>query len=115
MVYERLPRLLNEIIVDFDQILDDEKFRTIEKIKTVGNTYMAASGINPLESERDEFAHLCDLVDFAIEMKNKLEDINVHSFNTFQLRIGNYTTLFYMSFFGPKLNPLASSKMHFGH
>ena len=49
---------------------------------------MAASGINPLQSERDELAHLCDLVDFAIEMKNKLDDINVHSFNTFQLRIG---------------------------
>ena len=83
-------RLLNEIIVDFDQILDDDKFRTIEKIKTVGSTYMAASGINPLlEAERDELAHLCDLVDFAIEMKNKLDDINVHSFNTFRLRIGN--------------------------
>ena len=82
-------RLLNEIIVDFDQILDDEKFRAIEKIKTIGSTYMAASGINPLEAERDELAHLCDLVDFAIEMKNKLDDINVHSFNTFQLRIGN--------------------------
>lgn len=49
-------------IVDFDQILDDEKFRTIEKIKTIGSTYMAASGINPLESEKDEHAHLCDLV-----------------------------------------------------
>ncbi len=50
---------------------------------------MAASGINPLlESERDELAHLCDLVDFAIEMRNKLDDINVHSFNSFQLRIG---------------------------
>ena len=81
-------RLLNEIIVDFDQILDDEKFRAIEKIKTIGSTYMAASGINPLEAECDELAHLCDLVDFAIEMRNKLEDINTHSFNTFQLRIG---------------------------
>ena len=69
-------------------MLDDEKFRSIEKIKTMGSTYMAASGINPMESERDELAHLCDLVDFAIEMKNKLEDINLHSFNTFQLRIG---------------------------
>ena len=29
-------RLLNEIIVDFDQILDDEKFSAIEKIKTIG-------------------------------------------------------------------------------
>ena len=80
---------MNEIIVDFDQILDDEKFRSsIEKIKTIGCTYMAASGINPQEDERDELAHLCDLVDFAIEMRNKLEDINTHSFNTFQLRIG---------------------------
>ena len=71
---------MNEIIVDFDQILDDEKFRAIEKIKTIGCTYMAASGINPQEDERDELAHLCDLVDFAIEMRNKLEDINTHSF-----------------------------------
>ena len=89
-------RLLNEIIVDFDQILDDEKFRAIEKIKTIGCTYMAASGINPQEDERDELAHLCDLVDFAIEMRNKLEDINTHSFNTFQLRIG---TCVLLSFF----------------
>ena len=54
---------------------------------------MAASGINPQADERDELAHLCDLVDFAIEMKNKLEDINLHSFNTFQLRIGKQITV----------------------
>ena len=41
-------RLLNEIIIDFDEILDDEKFVTVEKIKTVGSTYMAASGITPI-------------------------------------------------------------------
>ena len=40
-------RLLNEIIIDFDEILDDEKFASVEKIKTVGSTYMAASGITP--------------------------------------------------------------------
>ena len=51
---------------------------------------MAASGINPLESEVDENAHLCDLVDFAIEMKAKLDEINKHSFNSFQLRIGKF-------------------------
>ena len=46
-------RLLNEIIVDFDQILDDEKFRTIEKIKTIGSTYMVAAGLQPgKEGER---------------------------------------------------------------
>lgn len=37
-------RLLNEIIADFDEILADEKFRYIEKIKSTGATYMAASG-----------------------------------------------------------------------
>jgi hypothetical protein len=41
-------RLLNEIIVDFDELLDDEKFRNVEKIKTIGSTYMAASGITPI-------------------------------------------------------------------
>ena len=80
--------LTSSILVDFDKILDDEKFQSIEKIKTIGSTYMAASGINPLQSESDELAHLCDLVDFAIEMKQKLEDINTHSFNKFKLRIG---------------------------
>jgi hypothetical protein len=37
-------RLLNEIIADFDEILGEEEFRWIEKIKTTGATYMAASG-----------------------------------------------------------------------
>ena len=75
--------------VDFDEILDDEKFQSIEKIKTVGSTYMAASGINPLKDEADKYSHLCDLVDFAIEMKHKLDELNKHCFNKFQLRIGN--------------------------
>ena len=47
-------RLLNEIIIDFDEILDDEKFASVEKIKTVGSTYMAASGITPT-SEKVEY------------------------------------------------------------
>lgn len=34
-------------IVDFDELLDEERFDSIEKIKTVGSTYMAASGLNP--------------------------------------------------------------------
>ncbi|KAF2355642.1 Adenylyl cyclase class-3/4/guanylyl cyclase, partial [Trinorchestia longiramus] len=40
-------RLLNEIIADFDQLLDDERFKTIDKIKTVGSTFMAAVGLMP--------------------------------------------------------------------
>ena len=45
-------RLLNEIIVDFDELLDDEKFRNVEKIKTIGSTYMVATGIKPEHSDK---------------------------------------------------------------
>uniref|UniRef100_A0A670ZC47 adenylate cyclase n=1 Tax=Pseudonaja textilis TaxID=8673 RepID=A0A670ZC47_PSETE len=40
-------RFLNEIISDFDALLDDPQFRYITKIKTIGSTYMAASGVTP--------------------------------------------------------------------
>lgn len=40
-------RLLNEIIADFDNLLTQEKFVAIDKIKTVGSTYMAAVGLIP--------------------------------------------------------------------
>lgn len=32
---------------DFDELLSETKFGSIEKIKTVGASYMAASGLNP--------------------------------------------------------------------
>ncbi|KAG0709987.1 Adenylate cyclase type 8 [Chionoecetes opilio] len=82
-------RLLNEIIADFDELLDEKRFACIEKIKTIGSTYMAASGLNPTEKDaEDSHAHLCALVDFALEMKARLEDVNKHSFNNFRLRVG---------------------------
>lgn len=40
-------RVLNEIICDFDSILDDERFKAVDKIKTIGSTYMAAIGLFP--------------------------------------------------------------------
>ncbi|XP_066530225.1 adenylate cyclase type 2b isoform X2 [Hoplias malabaricus] len=39
-------RLLNEIIADFDELLSKPKFSGVEKIKTIGSTYMAATGLN---------------------------------------------------------------------
>ncbi len=39
-------RFLHEIVADFDQLLTEERFSCIEKVKTIGSTYMAASGIN---------------------------------------------------------------------
>jgi len=31
----------------FCKLLDKNKFSCVEKIKTIGNTYMAAAGLNP--------------------------------------------------------------------
>lgn len=101
-------RLLNEIIADFDELLDEPQFSCIEKIKTVGACYLAASGLNPTEevssrrryryrtsgsSEvpfqvKDSSEHICALVDFAFSMKDRLEDVNKHSYNHFYLRVG---------------------------
>ncbi|XP_066141819.1 adenylate cyclase type 8 [Euwallacea fornicatus] len=87
-------RLLNEIIADFDELLDEDGYSCIEKIKTVSATatYMAASGLNPIPKEslknRDCLEHLCALVDYAMSMREKLDDINNNSFNNFGLRVG---------------------------
>ncbi len=39
-------RLLNEIFADFDSLFNDSRFKYLEKIKTIGSTYMVASGVN---------------------------------------------------------------------
>ncbi|XP_058469910.1 adenylate cyclase type 3-like [Solea solea] len=94
-------RILNEIISDFDSLLDREEFRCITKIKTIGSTYMAASGLTPEsntngygnrkpedQSVVERWQHLSDLADFALAMKVTLSNLNKQSFNNFMLRIG---------------------------
>ncbi|XP_055913036.1 adenylyl cyclase 78C isoform X2 [Eupeodes corollae] len=84
-------RILNEIICDFDALLEEPQFASIEKIKTVGATYMAASGLNSkhlIERGKTSEDSVCDLVEFAMAMKQKLEEINKEAFNNFQLRVG---------------------------
>merc|ERR1712038_1741492 len=83
-------RLLNEIICDFDKLLSKPKFCILEKIKTIGSTYMVAAGLQP-GKERDRVRmrenQLCGLlVDFAIQLMTLLENINRDSFQRFQLR-----------------------------
>ncbi|XP_031625938.1 adenylyl cyclase 78C isoform X2 [Contarinia nasturtii] len=84
-------RILNEIICDFDSLMDEPRFASVEKIKTVGATYMAASGLNPKhQSEKGENEDdcVCDLVEFAMTLCQKLQEVNKDAFNTFQLRVG---------------------------
>ncbi|KAK3086906.1 hypothetical protein FSP39_025260 [Pinctada imbricata] len=85
-------RVLNEIIADFDQLLKEPEFYAVEKIKTIGSTYMAAVGLHPgQESYNDNHCDkksVATMARFAIAMIERLERINQDSFNQFQLRIG---------------------------
>ncbi|KAK9971255.1 hypothetical protein ABG768_024629 [Culter alburnus] len=87
-------RFLNEIISDFDELLNKPKFSAVEKIKTIGSTYMAAAGLtNPAKTEEQlacdkSYSHIRCMLDFAIALMGRLENINMHSFNSFKLRIG---------------------------
>ncbi|NXV75961.1 ADCY7 cyclase, partial [Atlantisia rogersi] len=87
-------RLLNEIIADFDELLLKPKFSGVEKIKTIGSTYMAAAGLsvtpgqeNNQDKER-QHAHIGIMVEYGIALMSKLDGINRHSFNNFRLRVG---------------------------
>ncbi|XP_057208305.1 adenylate cyclase type 1 isoform X2 [Triplophysa rosa] len=84
-------RLLNEIIADFDALMDKEFYRDIEKIKTIGSTYMAAVGLVPTTGSKVKksiSAHMCTVADFTIEMFDVLDAINYQSYNDFVLRVG---------------------------
>ncbi|KAH1023903.1 hypothetical protein HUJ05_003481 [Dendroctonus ponderosae] len=81
-------RLLNEIIADFDEILSEDQFRYIEKIKSTGATYMAASGLTQSTCDMQGFRHVTAMADYALRLKEQLQDVNEHSFNNFRIRIG---------------------------
>uniref|UniRef100_A0A8B9HQQ7 adenylate cyclase n=1 Tax=Astyanax mexicanus TaxID=7994 RepID=A0A8B9HQQ7_ASTMX len=84
-------RLLNEIIADFDELMDKECYKDIEKIKTIGSTYMAAVGLVPTvgtKAKKSAASHLSTIADFAIEMFDVLDEINYQSYNDFVLRVG---------------------------
>lgn len=86
-------RLLNEIIADFDELLCEEKFKAIDKIKTVGSTYMAAVGLIPEHkmTPTDLYSirkHMVSLMEFIKAMRAKLQEINDNSYNSFMLRVG---------------------------
>lgn len=51
---------------------------------------MAASGLNPKHHSEGRSGEdiVCDLVEFAMAMRQKLQEVNKDAFNTFQLRVG---------------------------
>ncbi|XP_067371490.1 adenylate cyclase type 5 isoform X2 [Channa argus] len=81
-------RLLNEIIADFDEIISEDQFRQLEKIKTIGSTYMAASGLNDSTYDKAGRTHIRALADYAMRLMDQMKYINEHSFNNFKMKIG---------------------------
>lgn len=81
-------RVLNELIGDFDELLSRSEFRCIEKIKTIGSTFMAASGLDP-SCRGDDNHHIYALLDFSIAMQSVVDSFNkdLLEFNLI-LRIG---------------------------
>jgi adenylate cyclase len=75
-----LVDLLNDIFTRFDHITDH---RGLEKIKTIGDSYMAAAGLPiPMHNHAEQAAHT------AFDMLEVMEQINQEYNYKFQIRIG---------------------------
>jgi class 3 adenylate cyclase len=61
---------------------------SIEKIKSTGSTYMAAAGLTRYSCDKLEFTHVNAMIDYALELFQKIINVNEHSFNNFRLRVG---------------------------
>lgn len=72
--------LLNAIFTDFDNIDDD---RGLEKIKPIGDAYMAAAGVPVLATD-----HAVRAAHMALDMIDALALFNKHSNSRFQMLIG---------------------------
>ena len=87
-------RVLSELVGDFEELFEDPKYKDVEKIKTIGSCFMGSSGLNPSSrsQNKDPYAHLYALMDFASDMQKVLERFNEGIFNfDFVMSIGfNY-------------------------
>lgn len=111
--------ILNKVICDFDDTVScllkffkfnvrekdanfsfllqlfERKFKTIEKIKVAGSTYMAACGLHPGQRNAETLSGLSSaqilltLTEFAASVMRKLQNINREFETDFKLRVGN--------------------------
>jgi class 3 adenylate cyclase len=71
---------LNEIYHHFDMIVE---YSGIEKMKTIGNTYMIGGGL-PIESDD----HALKIIEVALKMSEYMQKVNEKNKYEWQLRIG---------------------------
>ena len=84
-------RVLNEMISDFEELFNHERFKDVEKIKTIGACFMAASGLDSVSrsENKDPKAHLYALMDFCLELLKVIQCFNESMLNfDFELAIG---------------------------
>jgi adenylate cyclase len=77
---EELVNILNEIFTKFDDLSDEHN---LEKIKTIGDSYMVASGIPEKTGDHAE-----RIADFALKLNSELDKINKQTGNSFKIRTG---------------------------
>lgn len=63
-------RILNEIICDFDSLMDEPRFATVEKIKTVGATYMGSFLCEISYNSRFNFSFQFNIFNYFIFITN---------------------------------------------
>ena len=49
---------------------------------------MAASGLNDSTYDKEGRSHIIALADYAMRLREQMSHINEHSFNNFQMKIG---------------------------
>jgi len=54
---------------------------------------MAASGLTANTCDRVNFSHVTAMADYALQLFDKIEEVNMHSFNNFRMRIGEQLNL----------------------
>ncbi|MFY0674151.1 MAG: tetratricopeptide repeat protein [Bacteroidia bacterium] len=86
MTAEMLVQEIGGLFKAFDNICD--KYG-IEKIKTIGDAYMAASGLH--QSEQDEKKYTANLVRASLEMQEFVAQKRMQGKSSFQMRLGIHT------------------------
>lgn len=51
---------------------------------------MAASGLTESTCDLIDFRHVTAMADYALQLFNKIDEVNTHSFNNFKMRIGKW-------------------------
>jgi ligand-binding sensor domain-containing protein len=86
MTAEELVYKIGDLFKAFDKICENYD---IEKIKTIGDAYMAASGLN--HDEQDEKAYTANVVKATLDMQTVIADAMAKNDSSFQMRAGIHT------------------------